>query len=778
MSALWLRYPSGSLAGGVTSFMSAVSVTEQCKVTYWNAMKNLVQEILNGGYQEFNRDAFEDEISKVILLKNSKFIYDEFVELLGEFLEKSVTDIISEPVSPGLLKKLIDMWLDYKTHLIRIRRLLKILDRIVFYENEKYNIISLGANMFCEKVVLSNAMRSRIQNVIMELLMNERKGQIVDRMTLKKFCVILKCFSQRTYKKVFEEAFLQKSQEFYKKEAQRLLLCNDAGSYLKGVQYLLKREKVRINFCLLGETQKRNIDLAEEELIRKFLNTVINMDSSGLAHMLKTGMYDDITLMYTLIIRVKGGLHIFADSLCLHLQNYWETLLKNECFGVSNYEEFITCLFCLKDQLSIYITQCFNNNTFLKQRTFSVFRKVINKNRGLAESLALYVHSKLCANTKSVLSSEKDKLLHNAIDIFRMLHDKDVFKYFYTNNLSHRLLHNMRCDDGNEEFMIFSLMSECYTLTCGMKGMVKDMFVSARLKENFNEYKWHLKKKLNCPEIHVRVLTQAYWPFPPKGESCIIPCRVHNAYGVFKKFYEAFMKGRRLVLLPQFGTCEIISHFSKNVHLSYHPIVYDNPEIPTPMGKSSVPFLPSKSDKQILQTPASLSERTCIVTATTYQMCILVLFNKYRELTFEEIQKKTGIPHNNLKFALHSLSGRNTNNLLKKETVKNTETYQVNKLFSPLVEDVNIMRTLDIRDTEAEERHLSINRLIRLDTVIAQIMRTRKTLPFHLIVSEVRAILRTEFQPSSIFILRRIESLIERKILKHKENSCNIYSIC
>ena len=66
--------------------------------------------------------------------------------------------------------------------------------------------------------------------------------------------------------------------------------------------------------------------------------------------------------------------------------------------------------------------------------------------------------------------------------------------------------------------------------------------------------------------------------------------------------------------------------------------------------------------------------RKHIIQVSTYQMCILMLFNSRDKLTYEEIQSETDIPERDLVRALQSLAmGKPTQRIL----VKNPRTKEI-----------------------------------------------------------------------------------------------------
>lgn len=127
----------------------------------------------------------------------------------------------------------------------------------------------------------------------------------------------------------------------------------------------------------------------------------------------------------------------------------------------------------------------------------------------------------------------------------------------------------------------------------------------------------------------------------------------------FNRFYLAKHSGRQLTLNPQLGSADLNAIF-------YGPKREDGEGKD---GASSSTSVLSQSSSQ------KLGPRKHIIQVSTYQMCILVLFNNRERLTYEEIQNETDIPEKDLIRALQSLAlGKATQRvLLKSPKVKDIE---------------------------------------------------------------------------------------------------------
>ncbi len=120
------------------------------------------------------------------------------------------------------------------------------------------------------------------------------------------------------------------------------------------------------------------------------------------------------------------------------------------------------------------------------------------------------------------------------------------------------------------------------------------------------------------------VLTTGFWPIPGVPD-CTLPAEASAQCQHFTLYYTNLHSGRRLTWQTSLGTAELRCQFLKGFkYLVVH----------------------------------------------TYQMCILMLYNKQPQFTYEEILKQTQIPDEELQRHLISLAHPKVKVLLKKPNVK------------------------------------------------------------------------------------------------------------
>ncbi|KDR11709.1 Cullin-3-A [Zootermopsis nevadensis] len=170
------------------------------------------------------------------------------------------------------------------------------------------------------------------------MVMRERKGEVVDRIAIKNACqmlMVLGINSRTVYEEDFERPFLQQSAEFYRLESQKFLAENSASVYIKKVEARINEEAERAKHYLDVSTEPRIVEVVEEELIKKHMKTIVEMENSGVVHMLKNQKTEDLACMYKLFSRVAEGLKTMADCVSQYLREQGKALVQEE-EGVTN----------------------------------------------------------------------------------------------------------------------------------------------------------------------------------------------------------------------------------------------------------------------------------------------------------------------------------------------------------------------------------------------------------------------------------------------------------
>jgi cullin 3 len=307
--------------------------------------------------------------------------------------------------------------------MVMIRDILMYMDRVYVQQNDVDNVYNLGLIIFRDqvrygkrvghvsndlsgKVVRYGCIRDHLRETLLDMVMRERRGEKVDRISIKNACqmlMVLGINSRAVYEEDFERPFLQQSAEFYKVESQKFLAENSASVYINKVEARINEESDRAKHYLDESTESRIVEVVEEELIKKHMKTIVEMENSGVVHMLKHQKTDDLACMYKLFGRVADGLKTMADCVSQYLREQGKALVQEEEHQPStNAITFVQSLLDLKDRFDHFLKNSFNNDKIFKQMIASDFEHFLNLNPKSPEYLSLFIDDKLKKGVKGV----------------------------------------------------------------------------------------------------------------------------------------------------------------------------------------------------------------------------------------------------------------------------------------------------------------------------------------------------------------------------------------
>mmetsp|Transcript_1703 Transcript_1703/g.5934 ORF Transcript_1703/g.5934 Transcript_1703/m.5934 type:complete len:401 (-) Transcript_1703:126-1328(-) len=396
----------------------------------------------------------------------------------------------------------------------------------------------------------------------------------------------------------------------------------------------------------------------------------------------------------------------------------------------------------MKDKYDTIIRESFGNDKLFQNALSSSFENFMNLNVRSPEYLSLFVDDRMRRAARGSDSDvETEAVLDKVIVLFRYLQEKDVFEKYYKSHLAKRLLGGRDVSDDAERSFIQKLKAECgYQFTSKIEGMYNDIMRTSR--DTMSSFKSMLQSQagpdpLGGIDLNVQVLTTGSWP-TQQGSKCTMPKELEQCCETFRSFYLSNFTGRRLNWQFNMGQADI---------------------------------------------RAQLGKRTHELVVSTYQMCILLLFNDAACLSYEEIAQVTEIPTADLKRNLQSLACVKGKNVLRKDPqgkeVNAGDSFAVNDAFSSKLYKVKIGVVAAQKETEPEKQEtrqrIEEDRKPQIEAAIVRIMKARRVLDHNTIVQEVTKQLQARFMPSTVLIKKRIESLIEREFLERDRDDRKLY---
>jgi cullin 3 len=642
-----------------------------------------------------------------------------------------------EAAQGGLfLEELNVKWMEHNKALQMIRDILMYMDRTYVPTSHRTPVHELGLNLWRDHIIHYPMIHGRLLDTLLDLIHRERMGEVINRGLMRSITKMLMDLGPAVYQDDFEKPYLEVSASFYSGESQEFIECCDCGNYLKKAERRLNEEMERVSHYLDAGSEPKITSVVEKEMIANHMHRLVHMENSGLVNMLIDDKYEDLGRMYTLFRRVPDGLSTIRDMMTSYLRETGKQLVTDP-ERLKDPVEFVQCLLNEKDKHDKIINVAFGNDKTFQNALNSSFEFFINLNNRSPEFISLYVDDKLRKGLKGATEEDVEGILDKVMMLFRYLQEKDVFEKYYKQHLAKRLLSAKTVSDDAERSMIVKLKTECgYQFTSKLEGMFTDMKTSQDTMQDF--YAKKSEELGDGPTLDVHILTTGSWPTQP-SPPCSLPSEILLVCEKFRAYYLGTHSGRRLTWQTNMGTADIKATFGKG----------------------------QKHELNV----------------STYQMCVLMLFNSDDGITYKYIEQATQIPATDLKRCLQSLACVKGKNVLRKEPmskdISEDDTFFFNDKFTSKLVKVKIGTVVAQKESEPEKQEtrqrVEEDRKPQIEAAIVRIMKSRRVLDHNSIVAEVTKQLQARFLPNPVIIKKRIESLIEREFLERDKADRKLY---
>jgi cullin 3 len=713
----------------------------------WEALANAIDEIYNRNASQLSFEELYRNAYNLVLHKHGTLLYEGVTEKISSHLLETVQRLAEVPDST-LLEEMASVWSEHQITMVMVRDILMYMDRTYVPAQRRRPVYELGLHLFRVTIWEHPRIQTRVTDLLLTAIASERAGLLTDdRSLLKTNISMLLELGQADYSNVyerdFENVFLGSTQEFYQLESLDFLSNNSATDYVAKATRRMEEEKERsVALGLPSTTEAQLVKIIETELIERHARTLVDMERSGFAALLKDeSKTEELQQMYDLFVRVPSSVDFLRDALCERVKAEGKTLISDQEKGASDQPAFVRGVLRMRDRYHQVLQVSFRDEKKTQKRLKESFEAFLNEDARAASCLAVYSDELLRVGLRGATEAQVTEELQKVIIVFRYLSDKDVFEAYYKQHLAKRLLGGRSVSDEAERAMVSLLKAECgYQFTSKLEGMFNDMRISRDMRSS---YKAHAKSSDCGVDMEVDVLTNGYWP-SQNVKPCTLPPKVQEAIDHFSTFYLEKHTGRKLSWQTTAGSAEIRATFGSKRH------------------------------------------DLCV---TTHQMCILLLFNDEDTLTLGQIRSRTQIPDMELRRHLISLCTPKHRILRKgskgRAIVSDDDTFTFNAEYTSKLKRVRIplVKESSVKDgssaaapevasipapVEEDRRHL-------VEAAIVRIMKARKALHHNDLIAEVTKQLSIRFNPSPQFIKKRVESLMERDYLTRAEDDRRVY---
>ena len=704
----------------------------------WAEVKGAMVQI----YEKNARSLYFEQVFRnaynLVLYKHGGLLYNGVHETIKAHLTREAERVASTP-NEHLLAEVLKGWEQHKTATLIFKDVFLYLDRVYVREHNKVEVYSLGLRNFRDVVLYHPGIRLRLQTTLLYAVHDERAGNIIDRDVMRSVLNMLLELSGidgiNVYHADFEKPFLKETEAFYCNESQKYLSQNSCTEYLLKSEQRVAEESERVTHYLAASTEEKLSEILLKQLIANHAVALLNMETSGLNWMLQADKLEDLKRLYSLFAKVPSTLDALRAGLGEFTKRCgFEIVAKHDT--APDPVGFIQEALALETKVNNVLNTCFRAEKKAEKKLQDAFDEFLNKDTRGAKYLSLYLDSLMRGDMKDIAADDVDATVERVVSIFRHVQDKDVFENFYRTHFAKRLLTRKSVSEESERQVLTHLQKECgHQYVTKLHGMFTDMKDSRKKMEAYLATEG---SSGHAVELDVSVLTTGHWPVTALP-TCELPVDVRGVRDAFQYFYTTAFGGRKLTWQTNMGSAVMKANF--------------------PLGKRELNL-------------------------STYQMCMLMLFNVHEFVTLETVRQACNIPEVEMRRHLLSLCTPKLRLVLKSpkgKGIEDDDTFKLNKEFThkmrrikvPLISAKEVVPFVDTRrvpeTVEEDRRHL-------IEAAIVRVMKARRQLNLNDLVAEVTRQLSHRFTPLPQVIKKRIESLIEREFIERNEEDRRFFN--
>lgn len=542
---------------------------------------------------------------------------------------------------------------------------------------------------------------------------------------------------KKIYEEILEDRFLSHTAEYYRIQADREIQNGDCSQYLEKVMQWMNDEVRRSTKFLQDSSITKLKDQCLKILVVDRMEYLLT-EFEKLGPLERTKDYQNA---YALLKSTDNGLDFIVSQ-------FGEHVIKVGCdvmHSVKNTspEVFVETFLQVREKYINMIKECFDSDEKFISALEKACVKILKCDEHKifagrsSEMLADYCDGILKRDSKDNDETVAEEALSQGFVVFSYIENKDLFQRLYTTKLAKRLLRVKTQFFHLEESMIAKLRQKCgYEFTKKWQDMLTDMHMKNTLNEDFSVFIQSNQLALGL-DFDAAVLRTSSWPFSPITSSSAIPQALEKCVTEFEKFYFNKFKGRKLSWLHHVSTAEL-------------KLCYLN--------------------------------KPYIVSLSTYQMAILLLFEQTDQVTWSEMQENTKLDEEYLIKVTRSLTESKLIATAEENTNCPDVVYHLNKAFSSNRTKLKILpvgrkdrKEEKIEELQRTQESAGDSRRCFLNSIIVRIMKARRKLEHSALIEEVVKQVSDRFLPNILLIKKCIDSLIDRQYIERSPECMNEY---
>ncbi|TFK63076.1 Cullin-domain-containing protein [Pluteus cervinus] len=704
--------------------------------------------------------------SVVTISANGEGLYDRLKIELERCLTRLVEELMNSPGQRGAsmnvdgenhgsvewLGQFVQICQWFEDQIVLLRSLLTYLDQVyVVATPGLLSVKDLAYSIFASNTFENWRIVERWQAGVKDWLSWERRVRLDHELRLYIPALVSHLVSHRQYAN-FEAYYIDITQEFYKADSEQHAetMKADPRDFFRHVRRRIEEEDQRSKDVLLAGSLAPVRVVVEKSLLEGRLDWI----STTVGPYMEVNDLDSLSSMYKLFSRV-GALKV----LCAAFKGYMLTSVKTIVTDEVLDDDMVGRLLQLKASADVAIYGAFydtkpsggpSSASLSKAGTTSSTTQVPNKEfiyalsdafttgfkarrNKPAEMIAKYLDKAMRKGQGTSSDSAFEKILDDALALYRFTDDKDVFRTFYHRALAKRLLLEKSASDDFEKAMLKKL-KENYDPEFGMgEEMFKDLALS---KEMMRDYHSKLPWDSFGQSLSVVVLQRSAWPFIARDKTIDLPLDMQDELTRYAGYYKQRHSGHTLSWDHALGTATLKARFKAG---------------------------------------------TKDLSVSLYQGVVLLLFNEAEELKYDEILEATRLDETELKRTLQSLAcGKKR--VLKKvpmgREVENGDVFRFNADFDdphPKVHINSIQAKVSPEESKRTQVSIEGDRKLSLDAAIVRIMKAKKEMTYEKLKAATIDAVKNHFVPQVDVIKKRVDALVENEYLERSKRDKNVF---
>eukprot|EP00177_Eucheuma_denticulatum_P000766 GFKZ01001381.1.p1 GENE.GFKZ01001381.1~~GFKZ01001381.1.p1 ORF type:complete len:852 (+),score=133.99 GFKZ01001381.1:654-3209(+) len=347
----------------ISSFPPPTQMDPHFAQNTWATLREAIFEITNRNTSNLSFEQLYRFSYNMVLHRHGDYLYNGLTSLLTKHLQ-GVAEKVRSKDPPCFLPEIKKQWGWFSVSLAHVRDVLMYMDRHYVRTKQKKPVHELGLSLFRDVVVRHPAVLPRLSDMLLDSIDKERNGALVDIHLIRAITKMLAELGEdkngrSVYANVFEDGFLDRTEQFYAREARLYLAETACSDYLRKAHKRIQEERMRVDTYLEAQTEAKVRKVAEQELISKYMSRLVDMENSGFLWMLRNDRVDDLRLMYSLFKGIENGDETLRGKLKAEVLEKGTELVQDS-ENVKEPVTLIDSILALKNKYDKIISVAFN----------------------------------------------------------------------------------------------------------------------------------------------------------------------------------------------------------------------------------------------------------------------------------------------------------------------------------------------------------------------------------------------------------------------------------